>query len=40
VERRLDGLLAEDRRRNRLLAVLTVVAAGLLMGVLFALFKG
>jgi ubiquinone biosynthesis protein len=40
VERRLDALLAEDRRRNRLLAVLTVVAAGLLAGVLFALFKG
>jgi ubiquinone biosynthesis protein len=40
VERRLDALLAEDRRRNRLLAVLTVVAAGLLVGVLFALFKG
>jgi ubiquinone biosynthesis protein len=40
VERKLEAILAEDRRRNRLLAVLTVVAAGLLAAVLVALFTG
>jgi ubiquinone biosynthesis protein len=40
VERKLDAILAEERRRNRLLAVLTVVVAGLLGAVLVALFAG
>jgi ubiquinone biosynthesis protein len=40
VERKLDAILAEERRRNRLLAVLTVAVAGLLGAVLVALFAG
>jgi ubiquinone biosynthesis protein len=40
VERKLDAILAEDRRRNHLLAALTVVAAALLGAVLVALFAG
>jgi ubiquinone biosynthesis protein len=40
VERKLDAILAEERRRNRLLAVLTVIVAGLLGAVLVVLFAG
>jgi ubiquinone biosynthesis protein len=40
VGRRLDAILAEERRRNRLLAVLTVLVAGLLGAMLLALFAG
>jgi ubiquinone biosynthesis protein len=40
VGRRLDAILAEERRRNRLLAILTVLVAGLLGAMLFALFAG
>jgi ubiquinone biosynthesis protein len=40
VEAKLDAILAEDRRRNRLLAALTFVAAALLGAVLVALFAG
>jgi ubiquinone biosynthesis protein len=40
IERTLEAILAEERRRNRLLAALAVVAGGALAAMLFALFAG